>query len=91
MQTHARHSRAEPGCRTFEVLQDAEDAAVIVLYEVYDSGEAYAAHRETPHYARFRAWAPPLVEPGAQGLFQQRRVLRRRGDEDEPAMGAKRG
>lgn len=75
---HAALSRAEPGCRVFDVGQDADDPATVVLYEVYDDSAAYAAHRTTPHYGRFRAVVDDLVEPGPDGIFQERRVLTRR-------------
>jgi quinol monooxygenase YgiN len=76
MTKHAILSRAEPGCQLFEIAQDADDARCVVLYERYADEAAYVAHRATAHYARFREWGPPLIEPKDGQLFQRRSVLR---------------
>lgn len=44
----------EPGNRRFDVLQSADDPSRFVLYEAYDSAHHAAAHKETPHYLRWR-------------------------------------
>lgn len=75
MRQHAALSRAEPGCRLFEVAQDTADPTLFLLYERYDDEAAYVAHRATPHYKRFLDWAPPLLERKDGQLFQRRSVL----------------
>lgn len=76
MSRHAQASREEAGCRMFDVCQDAGDPDSVLLYEIYDNETAYIAHRATPHYAKFRDWAPPLVIAASNGeLMQSRRVL----------------
>jgi quinol monooxygenase YgiN len=47
---HAAASEAEDGCQGFRAHQAVEDPAVFVLYEVYDSPEAFAAHRASAHF-----------------------------------------
>jgi quinol monooxygenase YgiN len=47
---HAAASEAEPGCRMFRAHQAVEDPTVFVLYEVYESPEAFAAHRASDHF-----------------------------------------
>ena len=49
-----RESIKEPGNLRFDVLQDANDPSKFVLYEAYESEEASAAHKETPHYLEWR-------------------------------------
>ena len=44
----------EPGCFRFDVVQDLEDPNRIYLYEVYRDDAAIAAHREMPHYVKWR-------------------------------------
>jgi (4S)-4-hydroxy-5-phosphonooxypentane-2,3-dione isomerase len=44
----------EPGNIRFDVLVDARDKCKFVLYEVFESEEAIAAHKETEHYNRWR-------------------------------------
>ena len=46
----AAASRTEPGNLSFEVYANTADPANIVLLERYASREAFAAHRETPHF-----------------------------------------
>jgi autoinducer 2-degrading protein len=54
----------EPGNRRFDVLQSPDDSARFILYEAYASAEDAAAHKQTPHYARWRdKIAPMMVEP----------------------------
>jgi len=43
----------EPGCRTFEILQDANDPTSAMLYEVYDNEAAFEAHQQTPHFKKY--------------------------------------
>lgn len=59
----AKHSvRDEPGCLQFDVSCDGDSPNMVVFYEVYQSREAFNAHLETPHLARFKAAFPALIE-----------------------------
>jgi autoinducer 2-degrading protein len=55
--------RDEPGCFRFNVLQDEQDENVYYFYEVYRDQAALEAHRQTPHYAVWRAAADALDGP----------------------------
>ena len=44
----------EAGNLRFDILQDFEDPSKFVLYEAYETEEAAAAHKATPHYLRWR-------------------------------------
>lgn len=58
----------EPGNIRFDFLSDDNDKAKFVLYEVFASDEAIAAHKATVHYIRWRnAVADWMVQP-RQGL-----------------------
>jgi quinol monooxygenase YgiN len=54
--------RDEPGCRQFDVLRANDDPNRIVLYEVYDSEEAFKTHMGMGHTQTFLAAAKPLVD-----------------------------
>jgi quinol monooxygenase YgiN len=55
---NARESVAhDPGCRRFDVSQSTNDSTRWVLYEVYDSPDAHAAHRRSPHFLAYDAVA----------------------------------
>ena len=58
---NAQASRKEPGIARFDVIQQNDDPTRFVLVEVYRSVEATAAHKETAHYAAWRARAEPLM------------------------------
>lgn len=57
-------SIAEPGNLRFDICQLPDDPTAFLLYEVYASPEAAAAHKETPHYKTWRdRVAPYMAEP----------------------------
>lgn len=61
---NARASLTEPGVARFDVIRQQDDPARFVLVEVYRSPDAAMAHKETPHYARWRdAVAEWMAEP----------------------------
>lgn len=58
----------EPGNLRFDILQDANDANKFLLYEAYISEEAAAAHKETPHYIRWREKVAPWMAKPREGI-----------------------
>ena len=64
----ARSSVAnEPGCLRFDVIQDANDANRIWLYEVYKDEAAFQAHLQAPHLLKFRDTTADWRVEGLQG------------------------
>ncbi len=53
--------REEKGCQQFDVLYSAEDPCRVVLYEIYDSAEAFAEHMACTHTKEFLAAAKELI------------------------------
>ena len=53
--------RDEPGCHTFDVLQDKADPELFWLYEIYQNEAALAEHKLTPHYKASRAVVTDLI------------------------------
>ena len=47
--------RDEPGCFRFDILQNSEDLNRFHLYEVYEDELALEAHRDAPHYKKWRS------------------------------------
>ena len=47
--------RDEPGCYRFDILLDDSDPNRFHLYEVYQDAAALDAHREAPHYKKWRS------------------------------------
>ena len=61
---NSRESLREPGVARFDVVQSTEDPTRFVLVEAYRTPDAPAAHKATPHYARWRdAVADLMAEP----------------------------
>ena len=59
---NARESvRRDPGCLRFDVSRDKDQPARWVLYEVYDSPEAHATHRQSAHFLAYDAVAARAV------------------------------
>lgn len=67
---NARSSIQEPGIAGFDVVQRQDDPTRFVLVEAYRTATAPAAHKETPHYAKWRdTVAPMMAEPRSSVKF----------------------
>jgi (4S)-4-hydroxy-5-phosphonooxypentane-2,3-dione isomerase len=67
---NAQASLDEPGVLRFDVIQDQDDPAHVVLVEVYRDAEAPAAHKQTAHYALWRdTVAEMMAEPRSSVKF----------------------
>ena len=44
----------EPGCFRFDILKNSSDPNLFHLYEVYADEAALEAHRNAPHYKKWR-------------------------------------
>ena len=59
-----RSEQDEPGCLRFDVVVDNDDPDHYLFYEVYRDADAFAAHRDSEHFARWREAADVcLSEP----------------------------
>lgn len=65
---NARATIQEPGNLRFDVNQQADDPNRFVLYEVYRDQNGMKAHKETPHYTKWRDAAAPWMEEPRQGV-----------------------
>lgn len=71
--TRANHEASirEPGNRRFDVLQSGEDPAHFILYEAYATAADALAHKQTPHYLKWRdAVAVWMVQPRRGEVFK---------------------
>ncbi|HTY72654.1 MAG TPA: putative quinol monooxygenase [Actinomycetes bacterium] len=46
-------TRAEPGCRSYQVYVDPSDELRVVLVETYADEAAFQAHLASPHFERW--------------------------------------
>jgi quinol monooxygenase YgiN len=65
---NASNSIQEPGIARFDVIQQAEDPTRFILVEVYKTAAAPAAHKETPHYLRWRNTVMKMMAEPRQGI-----------------------
>jgi quinol monooxygenase YgiN len=54
-------SRAEPGCRQFEVLVDPKDRSRVMLFEIYDDEAAFDEHQKSANFQKYLTNAVPLL------------------------------
>jgi quinol monooxygenase YgiN len=54
-------TRAEPGCRKYELFVSKENPADFVFLEEYESDKAFQAHMDSKHVAAAIAEAVPLL------------------------------
>lgn len=62
------NSIQEPGNIRFDILQDAQDECKFILYEAYANDRAVAAHKETPHYEKWRDTVAPWMAKPREGV-----------------------
>jgi (4S)-4-hydroxy-5-phosphonooxypentane-2,3-dione isomerase len=58
--------RDEPDCLRFDLMEVEGDSSRFYFYEIYRDESGYLAHRETAHYARWRAAAAETLVAGGQ-------------------------
>src|SRR4030065_2200138 len=62
-------SLKEPGNLRFDFVQQADDPCRFMLYEAYESEEASAAHKNTPHYLRWKESVQDLMAEPRKGAI----------------------
>lgn len=65
---NAFESVKEMGNARFDVLQSDDDPTRFVLYEAYATPEAAAAHKNTPHYLKWRETVADWMAEPRQGV-----------------------
>ncbi|MDR5907474.1 putative quinol monooxygenase [Franzmannia qiaohouensis] len=66
----AKSLEEEPGCRQFDVLTYKDKSEHFLLYEVYESEQAFSDHLEMNHTMAFLNEVKPLVcQKNEQHLF----------------------
>jgi quinol monooxygenase YgiN len=64
-------TRAEPGCRMYQVHRSHADPRRFLLYEQYEDQAALDAHRAAPHFAQYAAGGLfPLLESRTPELYE---------------------
>lgn len=59
-------TRAEPGCKWFDVLRNEKQRNTFVSYEAFESAEAFRDHMSLPHTREWREKLRPLL--AAEGI-----------------------
>ena len=68
--TKANHfeSVKEPGNLRFDLLQQSDLASRFMIYEAYESEDAAALHKSTPHYLKWRDEVKDMMADPRQGV-----------------------
>ena len=58
----------EPGNIRFDLIQQADDPSRFMFYEAYESEEAVALHKNTPHYLKWRETVQEMMAEPRKGV-----------------------
>jgi autoinducer 2-degrading protein len=58
----------EKGNLRFDFVQQADDPYRFMIYEAYESDEAAAAHKSTPHYLNWRDTVKDMMAEPRKGI-----------------------
>jgi autoinducer 2-degrading protein len=58
----------ESGNLRFDLIQQADDPCRFMLYEAYETEEAAAKHKTTPHYIKWRNYVNEFMAEPRQGV-----------------------
>jgi autoinducer 2-degrading protein len=61
--------RNEPGCRRFDVIQDAQDPTLFAFTEVYNDEAAFEHHKTTSHFKKWDAAVKDLFDGKTEVSF----------------------
>jgi len=65
---NASSSVKEAGIERFDLVQQEDDPTRFILIEVYNTPKAPFAHKETPHYAKWRDAVEGMMAEPRQGI-----------------------
>lgn len=63
-----KQSVKEPGNLRFDFVRQADDPSRFMIYEAYESEAAVAAHKETPHYLKWRDTVKDMMAEPRYGI-----------------------
>jgi autoinducer 2-degrading protein len=63
-----QESVKEPGNLRFDFVRQADDPCRFMIYEAYDSDEAAAAHKNRPHYLKWRDTVQDMMAEPRKGV-----------------------
>lgn len=63
-----RESLKEPENLRFDLIQESEDPNHFMIYEAYESVNAAAEHKKTPHYLKWREEVADLMAEPRKGV-----------------------
>jgi len=69
-ETTLNHSESvkEPGNLRFDLIRQSDDQCRFMIYEVYESEEAAAAHKNTSHYLKWRDTVADMMAEPRKGV-----------------------
>jgi len=58
----------EPGNLRFDLIQQDDDPCRFMFYEAYESDDAASAHKNTPHYLKWRETVQNMMAEPRKGV-----------------------
>lgn len=66
---NALHSLNEPSCHRWEWSRHVENPDKFAIYELYDDAAAFARHKQTAHFAEWKAATDHLIARKESGQY----------------------
>jgi quinol monooxygenase YgiN len=54
--------RIEPGVLSLYAVSDKDNPTRITIFEIYANTDAYNAHRETPHFKKYKSFTRDMIK-----------------------------
>lgn len=70
LELNAAGSRAEETCLKWEWSRHVAEPSKFAIYEVYTTAEAFAKHKESEHFAQWKAMSDPLIANKVSGQYE---------------------
>jgi autoinducer 2-degrading protein len=69
LEANSRHSVEEPTCHRWEWSRHVENPDMFAIYELYDDAAAFEAHKQTEHFAAWKAATGSLIAKKESGQY----------------------
>ncbi len=69
LEENAHHSLEEPTCHRWEWSRHVDTPDKFAIYELYDDAAAFAAHKQSAHFAAWKAASDSLIAKKESGMY----------------------
>jgi quinol monooxygenase YgiN len=69
LEHNAAHSREEPACHRWEWSRHIDHPDKFAIYELYEDAEAFTVHKQSAHFAAWKAATDGLIAKKESGQY----------------------